>query len=286
MTESTNSKYMMSLFPHYKYSDLTMYQFGWEHCLPNNSLGPIATSHLLFHYVISGKGVFRVTDGSGIIREYELGPGQGFLMWPDNVCTYVSDSEEPWEYAWVEFGGLKAEELILEAGLNANFPIYIGENTREKELMASELTWIVNNPSRPSLELIGRFYVFLSALKQSSVRHAEITGASHHETHLKKALKYIGENYSQDIKIQEISDYCNVHRSYLFQIFMTYLNQSPLQYLIGVRIKKAREALRTTSKPVGEISAMVGYPNQMNCARAFKRVTGFTPQQWRKAGSI
>ena len=283
MSEFTNYPLFEAWFPYEKYSDLTMYHYGRHHCQPNYSVGPMMVwGHYLFHYVISGKGTFYSTDDSGVVREYNITSGQGFMIWPGQHCTYTSDKDEPWEYAWVEFDGNRAEETILKAGLQYNHPVYICEDASKRDYMISELIWIVSNSSKPSMELIGHFHLFLSALVQSSAHHNLVMSEEQQETHLQKATDYIMQNYHRHITVQEIADFCGVHRSYLFQIFTASLKLSPLQFLINYRIRKAGELLRTTNYSIGEVSLMVGYPNQMNFARAFKRVTGFTPIKWKK----
>ena len=45
---------LFSVFPNENFVDLSLYQYGWEHCAPSHSYGPAARNHYLFHYVISG----------------------------------------------------------------------------------------------------------------------------------------------------------------------------------------------------------------------------------------
>jgi len=277
-------------FPQEGFSELTMHHFGRHHCPANYSVGPremMIKEHYLFHYIISGRGVLRSTDDSGMMHEYFLDAGQGFMIWPGQPCQYVSDEKEPWEYAWVEFDGSKAKELLFETGLEYNHPVYVSQNARKQDIMLSELLWIVHNAKESPLELMGHFYVFLSNLISSSSRfsRAQSPVAGNQEMHFRKAVDYLMRYYNRDLTIQEIADHCGVHRSYLFQIFRTFFGFSPLQFLIQYRIKKACELLRTTNLPVGEISVKVGYPNQMNFVRAFKRLTGSTPLKWRKTGN-
>lgn len=285
MAKFPNYPITESWFPHGKFSDLTIYHFGRHHCSPGYSVGPMMVwNHYLFHYIISGKGTLFSTDDSGVVREYSLSAGQGFMIWPGQLSTYTSDEEDPWEYAWIEFDGQKAKESVLKAGLLHNHPVYMCQDDDERDMMVNELLWIVNNPDRPSMELVGHFYVFLSALIQSSTQHDLVSDGTQNETYLQKATDYIMQNYYRKLTVQEIADFCDVHRSYLFQIFTTSLGLAPLQFLINYRMRKAGALLRTTNHSINDISAMVGYSNQMNFIRAFKRVMGTTPLKWKRDG--
>jgi len=53
------------------------------------------------------------------------------------------------------------------------------------------------------------------------------------------------------------------------------------EYLIGVRIEKAKELLETTDEPVKAIAIKVGY-DVSNLVKQFKKTTGMAPLQWRK----
>ena len=50
--------YLFSVLENENFIDLVLYQCGWEQCIPAHSCGPIAKSHYLFHYVISGTGTW------------------------------------------------------------------------------------------------------------------------------------------------------------------------------------------------------------------------------------
>lgn len=115
---------IFSVFPSENFVDLGLYQFGWEQCEPSHSYGPAARNHYLFHYVISGTGTLMSDDSNGITRNYQVKSGQGFMLFPGQVNTYVADQKLPWEYVWVEFDGLRAKEAVELACLSRNQPIY------------------------------------------------------------------------------------------------------------------------------------------------------------------
>ena len=104
------SKHVFSIFPNENFVDLCMYQFGREQCDPAYSFGPATRSHYLFHYVLSGTGRLMTTDFKGQNHEYQIRSGQGFMIFPKQVTTYIADSRLPWEYVWIEFDGMRARE--------------------------------------------------------------------------------------------------------------------------------------------------------------------------------
>ncbi|MCL2360250.1 MAG: AraC family transcriptional regulator [Defluviitaleaceae bacterium] len=270
-----------AMFPFEKFSDVTMYQFGHMYCVPGYTFGPFEWNHYLFHYIIAGKGVLFSTDSTGRTHKYPLKAGQGFMIWPGQSNTYQADADEPWEYAWVEFDGLLAQELVAQAGLDYNNPIYDTSKIDNQEKMAISIMDIAANEHLSPLVLMGRMYAFLDLLVTSSARRNVANAESPRRYHIRKAITYITHNYCNDITVQDIANNCNVNRSYLSRIFKQTLNSSPTQFLIDYRIKKACELLANSDHSIGEIGALVGYPNQLNFSRAFKRELGVSPNRWK-----
>ena len=86
------SDILFSVFPNENFVDLGLYQFGKEQCRPAHSFGPAARNHFLFHYVLSGTGHLYANDSKGQTREYQIRSGQGFMIFPRQVNTYIADS--------------------------------------------------------------------------------------------------------------------------------------------------------------------------------------------------
>ena len=88
------------------------------HCTPTGLLyETISCSIILFQV----KERSLVDDENSQSTEYQLQGGMGFLIEPDRVNTYFADREDPWEYAWIEFSGLRAKEILEGSGLSSDF---------------------------------------------------------------------------------------------------------------------------------------------------------------------
>ncbi len=89
------SEVIFSVFPSENFIDLGLYQFGWERCDPSHSFGPAARNHYLFHLCLSGTGRLIAENHKEESIEYQIKSGQGFLLFPHQVATYVADQELP-----------------------------------------------------------------------------------------------------------------------------------------------------------------------------------------------
>jgi len=275
--------FYMHNFPSESFVDLTMYQFGQRECHPNHDAPLVKHRHYLFHYVFSGKGVLEI-EHDGVMLPFTVEQGQGFLIFPGHFNRYKADEENPWHYAWVEFDGLKARDLVKRTGLKANAPIYTSSDMNETSRMVNALSNIINRPTGDPIELMSFFYMFMNCFIYSSESRSQNQNSigRMQDFYVQEAINYIQQNYYNDISIKDIASHCNIHRSYLSRIFKVGLDITPQLFLIRHRIEVACELLRTTKHSVGEISRMVGYPNQLNFSRTFRREMGVSPQQWRK----
>ena len=271
---------LFAVFPNENFIDLSLYQYGWEHCKPSHSYGPAARNHYLFHYVISGTGTLMSDDSAGRTHTYQIRSGQGFLIFPKQVNTYIADEKLPWEYAWVEFDGLKAKESLEMAGLTMDSPIY-HPGARDLSLeLKNEMLYIAQHSDQSPFHLIGHLYLMLDYLTRSSSKRLIQTGKIR-DFYIKEAISFIEQNFQNDISVEDIAGFCNLNRSYFGKIFRDTLGKSPQEFLISYRMSKAAELLKLTELSVGDISSAVGYLNQLHFSRAFKKIYGTSPRQWR-----
>ena len=275
------SEVIFSVFPSENFVDLGLYQFGWEQCKPAHLYGPAARNHYLFHYVISGTGTLTAQDAKGISQVYQIRSGQGFMLFPGQVCTYIADQEIPWEYTWIEFDGLRAKETLEMTGLCPDNPVYRASYKDIAETMKEEMLYIVNHKEESSFHLIGHLYLFIDSLVRSSSSVHHRRGTSLRDFYIKEAFSFIEQNFQNDISIEDISAFCGLNRSYFGKIFRENTGKSPQDFLISYRMTKATELLKLTNLSVGDIGNAVGYPNQLHFSRAFKNTYGISPRQWR-----
>ena len=280
------SEVIFSVFPSENFIDMGLYQFGWEQCDPSHSFGPAARNHFLFHYVISGTGLLMAMNSSGESVQYSIKSGQGFMLFPQQICTYIADSRIPWEYAWIEFDGLRVKQTIEMAGLNINNPVYKARYKDIAQTMKEEMLYIINHKDASPFHLIGHLYIFIDALLRSSNSTQITKGNTLRDFYIKEAISYIEQNFQNEITIEDIAKFCGLNRSYFGKIFHENIGKTPQEFLISYRMTKAAELLKLTDLPIADIGNAVGYPNQLHFSRAFKNVYGKSPRQWRYENAV
>ena len=273
------------VFPATDYIDLIPYQYGREFCRPGHSYGPHKRNHYLFHYVISGKGTLLAEDEQGRQHGHELHAGQGFMIFPQQVNTYMADMDDPWVYTWVEFDGMHVHDTLELIGLMPSYPVYTPSSEELRAQLEQEMLFLSTHPEAPVLQLIGHLYLFFDCLVRSSLRRGPSPSSKLQDIHVRTALEYVERHYREDISVADIARSTGLNPSYFGKVFKEATGRTPQQYLIGYRMNKATELLKLTSMSVAEVGAEVGYPNQLHFSRAFKGFYGLSPRDWRKTNS-
>ncbi|MBD5484603.1 MAG: AraC family transcriptional regulator [Lachnospiraceae bacterium] len=275
------SEVIFSVFPSENFVDLGLYQFGWEQCAPSHSFGPAARNHYLFHFCLSGTGTLIADNSKGDSISYQVMSGQGFMLFPNQVCTYIADHDVPWEYVWIEFDGLRARETVNLTGLSLEQPIYKARYKDIAENMKNEMLYIVNHKEESPFHLIGHLYLFIDSFVRASTSTQIGKGNRLRDFYLKEAFSFIEQNFQNDISVEDIAASCGLNRSYFGKIFHETTGKSPQAFLISYRMTKAAELLKLTELSIADIGNAVGYPNQLHFSRAFKNLYGISPRQWR-----
>lgn len=272
---------IFSVFPSENFVDLGLYQFGWEQCAPAHSFGPAARNHYLFHYVISGSGTLMADDSKGNTQTYSIKSMQGFMIFPEQITTYVADKDIPWEYVWVEFDGLRVKSLLETSGLTKDNPVYHAKNKTLREQMAEEMLYMTKNRESSPFHLIGHLYLFLDYLVRSSASLQLKPGSKLRDFYIHEALAFIENNFQNDISVEDIAAVCGLNRTYFGKIFKDSVGKTPQEFLLSYRMAKAAELLELTRLSVNDVGNAVGYGNQLHFSRAFKNVHGISPREWR-----
>lgn len=96
------------------------------------------------------------------------------------------------------------------------------------------------------------------------------------------AKEYINSNYNTDVSLDDISAYCCLSVNHLLRTFKEAYGISPYQYLMQLRINRAKHLLKTTDYPLGEIVGLIGFENTSSFIRLFKNSVCMTPSKFRK----
>lgn len=229
---------------------------GIQRCCSGHSYGPFVRRQFLIHFCLSGRGIFVDPRGT-----HKVSAGELFVIRPGEVTVYTADKEEPWEYMWLGFDG------ALAGAFGRGEPVYSYSNDLGVRLRSA-----IEGDVRDAHIYSSILHELISCLFPSGEVHADTV------TMLKN---YIDYNFMGDISVGDISDMFGFERSYLFRIFKEKYGIGIKEYITKVRMECA-VALLSERHPVGFSARAVGYKDEFNFSKAFKKYYGLSPNEYRK----
>ncbi|MGV8981345.1 response regulator transcription factor [Clostridium sp.] len=111
---------------------------------------------------------------------------------------------------------------------------------------------------------------------------SNINGIAAYKPIVLLAIRYINTNYYvNDLSLGDVADKFSVSPSYLSKLLKQEAGSSFIDYLTKYRIKKSICMMDDPKLKIYEIAQAVGYSNQHYFCKAFKKVTGFAPTDYR-----
>ena len=105
------------------------------------------------------------------------------------------------------------------------------------------------------------------------------------QAQLQIMMQFIQQNYNKQINLEDIAASVNVSKSTALNIFKHFINDTPVNYLLSYRLKKAAEMLKATENKIDYIAMENGFDYESYFNRRFKQFYGVTPGQYRKKGN-
>lgn len=103
---------------------------------------------------------------------------------------------------------------------------------------------------------------------------------------VEESIRYMKEHYAEDISLESIANKFFLNQTYFSRLFKQCTGSTFTDYLIELRMEKAKELLKTGKYKVYEISAKVGYHSEKYFFRIFKQYTGCSPTEYYRGNRI
>jgi AraC-like DNA-binding protein/ligand-binding sensor protein len=106
-----------------------------------------------------------------------------------------------------------------------------------------------------------------------------------HASALRKAERFIWENYTRKISLQEIAGASGLSAPYFSTIFKEEMGENLSSYLNRLRVEKAATMLTESDLPLSEIAGSCGFEDQSWFSKIFKNFMGMSPGKYREQGN-
>ena len=100
---------------------------------------------------------------------------------------------------------------------------------------------------------------------------------------VRHAANYMAEHCEEPVTIAHLAASAGASESYLKSHFKLEIGMTPMEYLMWVRIEKAKRLLKESEIPITDLAFQFGFSTSQHFATVFKRLTGTTPRGYRQA---
>lgn len=253
---------------------LYVYEIGTQNCLPNKPSRTHVFECTTLHFVV---------DGEGFVDGQLVKPGEGFMVREGEIVTYKSNPDNPWTYYWINITGDAVALLLEKIGIEETKCVFEYSKINEiKQVFENGLNLDYSNNEK-GMMFLSMLFEIMSILEIEYKNSQKVKNkVSVSEEHYRNALCFMANNYFKKISINDVARFENVERHYLDRLFMQHSGKSPMKHLLEIRMERAGILLRTTNYSVGVISSSVGYTDQLQFSKAFKKYMGISPSEYRE----
>ncbi len=237
------------------YKDLNPLNCGYHNCLRGHSAVGMRAYYMI-HYVDEGMGRLYF-DG----KEETVKKGQAFIILPYEDARYVADDANPWRYTFICFNGALAEKLKTLHRRVIDLPSEPFDILRKLES---------REDTREEMATAALHMIFA----------AIFSGRAPRPRYVERAVNMINTTYfSEALTVSGIADEMGLDRRYLSRIFKDHMGMTVQNYLIRVRMENAKKILKSGAA-VSATAALVGYSDNFNFSKMFKKYTGVSPKAY------
>jgi two-component system, response regulator YesN len=179
--------------------------------------------------------------------------------------------------AYEDINIIKSKLLDLMFAIEKHLPYKLESFSELKQ------TYILNILKAESKEDLRLGYLqYLSKLENCIKNHRDndIDGI------IPTVMDYLNKNYSQDISLTDAAKSVNLSYHYFSKIFKDELGKSFTDYLTELRIEKSMKLLANPNTNIKEICQKIGYNDPNYYCKAFKKLTGMTPTEYRSSINV
>ncbi|SDX99769.1 response regulator [Paenibacillus sp. CF384] len=129
-----------------------------------------------------------------------------------------------------------------------------------------------------TLKQLKDYFLQRAAYILDSIEHIETNSRSVHDV-----IKFIRGNYSdKEISVNMLADHVHLTPTYLSSLFRKETGETISEYIAKVRIEKSADLLLEPQAKLYEVAVRSGYNDANYFAKAFKKIKGMTPSQFRR----
>lgn len=243
-------------------------------------------SYCEIFYLKTGNCIYSLNNNS-----YHLAAGDVFIVTPgDSHCTSYEGlvpCERIVVYCMLDAipeAFFELHDDIRQSLLRSGKVILVKKGRLQLEAVLCRMMEENNVPDNYSCELL-RYLVMelLLCIKRSGVFvYEQLKQPAGISTDIEDALRYIAQNYSLPITLDEVASNIGLSPTYLSKKFKKITGVTFKEYVNYIRIKQACQMLLTTDDSITKISVSCGFNSSNYFKDIFRKINGISPRAFRR----
>ena len=228
-------------------------------------------------YISHGRGKFESRQSGQVNIE----SGCAFLLFPGAWHRYAPDPKTGWHEHWIGFDGDMARRWLKDRFISARKPVF---KVYAEDAVLATFTHAMQaaRNSRPALQqiLAGATASLLGLFYSAQQTHQD--AAILRPSAIESAITRIHAGFALDLDMKAIAQESGVSYSWFRSSFAAHTGLSPHQYLLELRLVRARNLLAETKLSVKRIALETGFQDEHYFSRFFRQKMNSSPSQWRQ----
>lgn len=234
--------------------------------------------------ILRGKSQVRI-NGS----VFEAAAGDLIFVNPLEVHSLIADRTEDYCHRCICFDISLISDSALIKGFKegrAVLPYLIPKNSEHNGSLSEKFAELYSAVERDgatlNLEVCGFINLMLAYLIKNSLM-CENSGLKENTVFCDRVLKYISENYKEEISSKQAADALSFNQSYFCRSFKRNFGMSFSAYLNMYRISASKKLIENSGKAIADIAFECGFPNPDYFTKCFKKLMGLSPNEYKKS---
>lgn len=233
----------------------------------------------LFFTVLSGSG--RLTYGK---KSYTLKQGDCVFIDCMKPYTHCPDAGNLWMLKWVHLNGIAMRGVYEKYVERSGRPVFHPQQDTFVRQIDRIYTTAAKDSHIRDMELNSLLSELLTLLMRETVYEIEKqpTDETNKAEQLLAIKVFIDQHYTEKITLDSLSAQFFIEKTYLSRSFKEQNGITIINYINRVRVMRAKEILRFTSKSVDDVALAIGIEDRSYFSRLFHRTEGISPSEYRK----
>jgi len=228
-------------------------------------------------YCLQGKGFLCMGN-----KRHVIGQGHAVLIPGNTPHCYGSDDKDPWSVFWIHFDGMLKARVLESLGTTETHPtLYVPDAERMRRVFEEVFACLKYHFSDAGLLAMSSELLRLLSHLKLHQGHT-MPQRQRVENRVMNTIAFMEKHVDLPLKLGDLATHSGQSIPYYSKLFKERTNQSPMNYFIQIKIRKACELLDHTDYTIRQISESLGYDDPYYFSRLFKKVQGMSPSNYRK----